>query len=259
MSFLRLDNRTALVTGGGSGIGQQIAFRFAQQGALVHLLDLNERSTRETVRKIQEAGGKAKAHVCNLSHQDEVVDVMNAIQTESPINILVNNAGVAHIGIASETSEEDFELIFRNNVKSVYNCLYACLPHMQKNGGGVILNMASVAALVGIPERFAYSMSKGAVISMTLSVAKDYIEDHIRCNSISPARIHTPFVDNFLTQNYPGREKEMYNRLAASQPIGRMGTPEEVANLALYLCSDEAGFITGTDFPIDGGFVKINN
>src|SRR5690606_26764200 len=122
----------------------------------------------------------------------------------------------------------------------------------------VILNMASVASSVGISDRFAYSMTKGAVLTMTYSVAKDYLDFGIRCNSISPGRIHTPFVDGYLANNYPGREKEMFERLSKTQPIGRMGLPEEVANLALYLCSDEASFATGTDFPLDGGFIKLN-
>ena len=133
-----------------------------------------------------------------------------------------------------------------------------CIPHM-KARGGAILNMASIAALVGLSDRFAYSMTKGAVSAMTLSIAKDYIQYNIRCNSISPARVHTPFVDGFLSKNYPGFEEEMFKKLSAGQPIGRMARPEEVAALALYLCSDEASFVTGTDYPIDGGFVRLNN
>jgi NAD(P)-dependent dehydrogenase (short-subunit alcohol dehydrogenase family) len=130
---------------------------------------------------------------------------------------------------------------------------------MMQRRKGVILNMASIAALVGLPDRLAYSVTKGAVHAMTLSVAKDYLAYNIRCNSISPARVHTPFVDGFIAKNYPGQEAEMFARLAATQPIGRMGSPEEIAALALYLCSDEAGFVTGCDYPIDGGFVKLNN
>jgi 2-keto-3-deoxy-L-fuconate dehydrogenase len=145
------------------------------------------------------------------------------------------------------------------NVKGVYNTLKAAIPQMKINGGGAILNMASIAGLVGIPDRFAYSMSKGAVLSMTMATAKDYLSHNIRCNSISPARIHTPFVDGFLEKNYPDNKAEMFAKLSKTQPIGRMGTPEEVAALALYLCSDEAGFITGCDYPIDGGFLKLNN
>ncbi len=258
MSLLRLDDRCAIITGSGSGIGREIALCFARQGADVHLLDINEAGARETVEKIRGEGGKASFHACDVSRQEEVVAAAKTIQKKNPIRILVNNAGVAHIGTAHTTPEADFDRVFRVNVKGVYNCLFACLPHMQANGGGVVLNMASVAATCGIPDRFAYSSSKGAVYTMTLSVAKDYIGDNIRCNSISPARIHTPFVDGYLAKTYPGREKEMYDQLSATQPIGRMGQPDEVARLALFLCSDEAAFITGTDYPIDGGFLKLN-
>lgn len=171
----------------------------------------------------------------------------------------MNNAGVAHVGKAHTTSEEDFDRIVNVNIRGVYNCLFATIPHFQANGGGVILNMASVAATVGIPDRFAYSMSKGATYTMTLSVARDYLADGIRCNSISPARVHTPFVDGFIAKNYPGQEEEMFEKLSKTQPIGRMAKPQEVGGLALYLCSDEASFITGCDYLIDGGFEKLNN
>jgi NAD(P)-dependent dehydrogenase (short-subunit alcohol dehydrogenase family) len=124
---------------------------------------------------------------------------------------------------------------------------------MLRQGGGVIVNMASIASLIGIPDRFAYSMTKGAVLTMTKSIAVDYVKRGIRCNCICPARVHTPFVDGYLAANYPGREEEMYRVLSEYQPIGRMGTPEEVAALALYLCSNEASFVTGQAYPIDGG------
>ncbi|MES1161250.1 MAG: SDR family oxidoreductase, partial [Bacteroidota bacterium] len=179
--------------------------------------------------------------------------------TLSKPDILVNSAGVSHVGTVETTSEADFDRLYQVNVKGVYNCLYAAIPLMKKNGGGVIVNMSSIAALVGIPDRFAYSMTKGAVTAMTLSVAKDYLHDGIRCNCISPARVHTPFVDGFLKKNYPGKEAEMFEKLSKTQPIGRMARPEEIAGLILYLCSDEASFITGCDYPIDGGFTKLNN
>jgi 2-keto-3-deoxy-L-fuconate dehydrogenase len=175
-----------------------------------------------------------------------------------PIDILVNNAGIAHIGKADTTNEADFDRVIAVNVKGVYNCLHAAIPQLRANGGGVIVNMASVAAWVGVGERFAYSTAKGAVMAMTLSVAKDYLADGIRCNSISPGRVHTPFVDGFLAKHYAGREAEMFEKLSHTQPIGRMARPDEVATLALYLCSDEAAFITGSDYPIDGGFITLN-
>ena len=251
-----LQNKTAVVTGGGSGIGKAIASVFAKQGAFVHIIELNETNAAQAVTEIENAGGKAVAHSCDVSDQQKVSAIFAAIGN---INILVNCAGIAHVGKADTTSEEDFARVFNVNVKGTYNCLHEIIPVFKSNGGGVILNVASIAAWVGIPDRFAYSMSKGAVFAMSLSVAKDYLHDNIRCNSISPARIHTPFVDGFIAKNYPGKEAEMFEKLSKSQPIGRMGTVEEVAALALYLCSDEAGFVTGNDYPIDGGFIKLNN
>ena len=253
--MLSLNNKIAVVTGGGSGIGRAIATLFAKQGAVVHIIELNEKTAEETVNQIITEGGQAKAHGCNVADQSNVKTVFGGI---GQFDILINNAGVAHIGNAENTPEADFDRVFSVNVKGVYNCLHAAIPLMKAHGGGVIMNMASVAGLVGITDRFAYSMSKGAVLAMTMSTAKDFIHDNIRCNSISPGRVHTPFVDGFLAKNYPGKETEMFEKLAKTQPIGRMGKPEEVANLALFLCSDEAGFITGCDYPIDGGFVKLN-
>jgi NAD(P)-dependent dehydrogenase (short-subunit alcohol dehydrogenase family) len=184
--------------------------------------------------------------------------VKAAIAQLPAIHILVNNAGVAHVGTAENTSVEDFSRIFEINVKGIYNCLHEVIPVM-KTTGGVILNMASIASSVGITDRFAYSMSKGAVVGMTLSTARDFMSAGIRCNCISPARVHTPFVDGFIAKNYPGKEAEMFEKLSKSQPIGRMGQVDEIAALALYLCSDEASFITGNDYPIDGGFITLNN
>jgi NAD(P)-dependent dehydrogenase (short-subunit alcohol dehydrogenase family) len=254
-----LQHKTALITGGASGIGLAIAQLFAQQGARVHILELNHALAMREAGAIRDQGGDAVAHAVNVANQQDLVSAVDAIAAAGPIDILVNNAGIAHIGNAETTTEADFDRIVSVNIKGTYNCLHAVLPHMKRQGKGVILNMASVAATVGLPDRFAYSMSKGAVISMTLSVAKDYIKHGIRCNCISPARVHTPFVDGYLQKTYPGREKEMFEKLAATQPIGRMAEPSEIAGLALYLCSEEAGFITGCDYPIDGGFIRLNN
>ncbi|MCF0052303.1 SDR family oxidoreductase [Dyadobacter sp. LJ53] len=254
-----LSGKTALVTGGASGIGLAISQTFAKQGAFVHILELNFDLANQVVSQIIADGGQAEAHAIDISKQADVVNVINAIATNHTINILVNNAGIAHIGKADNTSEIDFDRVINVNVKGVYNCLMATIPHLKTNGGGVILNMASIAATVGIPDRFAYSTAKGAVYSMTLSVARDYLGEGIRCNSISPARVHTPFVDGFISKTYPGQEAEMFEKLSKTQPIGRMAKPEEIGALALYLCSDEAGFITGCDYLIDGGFEKLNN
>ncbi len=251
-----LKNKTAVITGAGSGIGKAVAEVFAKQGAIVHVVDLNEQNADETVASITTNGGKAFAHNGDISNQQQVKKIFEKI---GPLNILVNCAGIAHIGKADTTTDEDFTRVFNVNVKGTYNCLHIAIPVLKNGGGGVILNVASIAALVGIPDRFAYSMSKGAVFAMTLSVAKDYLADNIRCNSISPARVHTPFVDGFISKNYAGKEEEIFEKLSKSQPIGRMGSTDEIAALALYLCSDEASFITGNDYPIDGGFVKLNN
>lgn len=250
-----LNNKKVIITGAGSGIGRAIAVLFAKQEAEVHIIELSAESAKSTVDEINANGGKVFSYACNVADQKEVVTTFETIGVH---DILVNNAGISHIGKADNTSEEDFDRIVNVNVKGVYNCLFASIPLLKKNGGGVILNMASIASWVGLADRFAYSMGKGAVSAMTLSVAKDYLNVNIRCNSISPARVHTPFVDGFLKKNYPGKESEMFEKLSKTQPIGRMAKPEEVAALALYLCSDEASFITGTDYPIDGGFLKLN-
>jgi 2-keto-3-deoxy-L-fuconate dehydrogenase len=254
-----ITNKIAIITGAGSGIGKATAKLFAKQGAAVYILDFDEASAQEAVKEIIAEGGTCFAVKADVSNQEDVKTIIDKIAaTTGRIDILFNNAGVAHVGNVETTSEQDFTRLFNVNVRGVYNCIQAAIPHMKTNGG-CILNMASVASSVGIPDRFAYSMTKGAVVAMTLSVAKDYLNAQIRCNCISPARVHTPFVDGFINKNYPGKEKEMFEKLSKSQPIGRMGEPDEIAHLALYLCSDEASFITGCDYPIDGGFIKLNN
>jgi NAD(P)-dependent dehydrogenase (short-subunit alcohol dehydrogenase family) len=256
--MFNLHRKIAAITGGGSGIGKAIAEVFADQGAEIHILELNATTGEETVNKITSKGGKAKSYSCNVADQTQVKNVLATIvQHAGRIDILVNCAGISHIGRLENTSEQDFDRIFTVNVKGVYNAMAGVVDQMKKQGGGVILNLASIAGSMGIADRFAYSMSKGAILSMTYSVAQDYMKDNIRCNCISPARIHTAFVDGFLSKNYPGREKEMFEKLSNAQPIGRMGKPDEVAALALYLCSDEASFVTGTDYPIDGGYIKL--
>jgi NAD(P)-dependent dehydrogenase (short-subunit alcohol dehydrogenase family) len=254
-----LSTKTAVVTGGGSGIGKAIAELFAAQGATVFVLELNEDAAGQAVSIIKSKGGNAFAIGCNVADQSMVKQTIERIRNQTGnIHILVNSAGIAHIGKLENTEEKDLDRIFQVNVKGVYNTMFSVIDSMKKQGGGIILNVASVASSVGIADRFAYSMSKGAVLTMSYSVAKDYIKDNIRCNCISPARVHTSFVDGFLKANYPGKEEEMFEKLSKTQPIGRMGKPEEVAALALYLCSDEASFVTGTNYPIDGGFLTLN-
>jgi len=253
-----LKNKTALVTGGGSGIGKAISMTFAQQGAKVHILDFNLEGAEETILEIEKLGGTGKAHQCDVSKQKNVTDVISSISKEESISILVNNAGIAHVGNVEAVEEDDLDLLYNVNIKGVYNCIKASIPSLKENGGGVILNLASIGSTVGLNDRFAYSMSKGAVLTMTYSIAKDYINDGIRCNCIAPGRVHTPFVDGFISKNYPGQEEEMFEKLSKTQPIGRMGSTQEIADLVLFLCSDEAGFITGSNYPIDGGFVTLN-
>jgi len=250
-----LNEKIAVVTGAGSGIGKAIALLFARQGACVHVLDRNEDACNETVKEILENHGQATARICDVTDQQLVKTIFDTI---GPIDILVNSAGISHIGNAENTTENDFDRLYQVNVKGVYNCLKAAITIMKKNKAGVIVNLASIANIIGLTDRFAYSMTKGAVYAMTLSVARDYLHEGIRCNCISPARVHTPFVDGFIKKNYPGKEEEMFDKLSKSQPIGRMARPDEVASLALYLCSEEASFITGCDYPIDGGAIKLN-
>jgi len=251
--------KVALITGGASGIGKSICLRLALKNIKVLVVDLNFDAAQKTVDEIIENGGKAEAYAVDVSNNKQVLALFKNINEEHTIDILINNAGVAHIGNIEQTSESDLDRLYNINVKGVYNCISGVIDAMKAQQNGIIINMASVASSVGIADRFAYSMTKGAVLTMTYSVAKDYLADGIRCNCISPGRVHTPFVDNFLEQNYADNKEEMFEKLSKSQPIGRMGTPDEIAALVDYLCSDDAAFITGSNFPIDGGFVTLNN
>ena len=250
-----LKNKFAVITGGGSGIGKAISLLFAKQEAFIYLIDVNEANANAVAEEIKSNGGNAEIYIADVSNQQQIIGLF---QQFKQVDILINNAAVSHIGNVEATTAGDFDRLYNINVKGVYNCLFAAIPLM-KNNGGVITNLCSIAAHVGLSERFAYSMTKGAIHAITLSVAKDYIKQNIRSNCISPARVHTPFVDDFIKKNYPGKEEEMFKKLEQSQPIGRMARPEEIASLALYLCSDEAAFITGTDYVIDGGFITLNS
>ena len=253
MSKFSLIGKTAIVTGGASGIGKAISKIFAEQGAKVHILDINKEGATQTANEIRKANQKAIAHCCDVSNQKNVNEIIKKITTTDAINILVNNAGIAHIGSIEKTREEDLDRLYNVNIKGVYNCTKTCIESFKKNGGGVILNLASVASSVGHSDRFAYSMTKGAVLTMTYSIAKDYVADNIRCNCISPGRVHTPFVDGYLAENYPGKEKEMFKKLSKTQPIGRMGKPEEIASVVAFLASDSSSYINGHDVSVDGG------
>lgn len=236
----RLAGKVAMVTGGASGIGAAIVERFGREGATVVVLDVAE-------------SADLRCDVTEPAAVDEAFDAL--VDRHGRLDLLVTSAGVAHVGTVVSTTDDDLDRVYAVNVKGVFHCLRAAVRVMRP--GSAILNLASVASVVGIPDRFAYSMSKGAVLAMTYSVATDYLDAGIRCNAISPARVHTPFVDGFLAESYPGREAEMFATLAATQPIGRMAEPAEVAALAAYLCSDEAAFVTGSNHLIDGGFTGI--
>ncbi len=246
-----------MVTGGGSGIGKAVSISLARNRAKVWVLDVDAAAAQATAGEITHAGGVAQSQQCDVADPEGVSGVFASITADGPINILVNSAGISHIGTISTTTVADFDRLFRVNVQGVYLCMQAALSTMVTQGSGVIINLSSTVAIIGFSDRFAYSMSKGAVRAMTLSVAKDFVDKNIRCNCISPGRVHTPFVDGYLKRNYPGREAEMLAVLEKTQPVGRMARPEEVAWLIAYLCSDLASFITGADVPFDGGVLTL--
>ena len=254
MNQFDMAGRVSIVTGGASGIGRAIAQRFHAAGAKVVVLDLR---ADDADRAAKELGPEALGIGCDVSSEESVAAAFEAIDEAGSAEILVNCAGIAHVGSLLSTGLTDFERVYRVNVLGTYLAMRAAVARMREKKKGVILNLASIAATAGLQDRFAYSMSKGAVLSMTLSTARDYLLDGIRCNCISPARVLTPFVEGFVAKNFPGREEEQKAKLAGAQPIGRMGTPEEIALLALYLCSDASSFITGADYPIDGGFLNL--
>ena len=258
MRMPRLESKNVIITGGASGIGLAIAKLFSREGAAVDILDRNVQEMDRALAEIRAAGGTADAEECDVADSKGVNDVIGRIHARrGRIHILVNNAGIAHVGNALTTTPEDFERVQRVNVFGPANCLRSTLPFMVKDGGGAILNLASCVSVMAIPDRFAYATSKGAVLAMTYAVAKDFLASNIRCNALLPGRVHTPFVDGFIAKNYPGREAEMFEKLSKAQPIGRMAQPEEIAYAALFLCSDEAAFITGTGLPVDGGTLTI--
>ena len=257
--MITLENKITIITGGARGIGRALVEKFCCLGAIVHILDVDETNGMKVSETANKNGWRSSFHSCDVSDFRDVEKVFKeVIEKSGEISVLVNNAGIAHIGTAESTKPEEMDKMYATNVKSVYNCSHFAIRSMKNAGGGSIVNISSVAAVTGIADRFAYSMSKGAVLTMTYSIAKDFIGDHIRCNAVGPARIHTSFVDGYLEAYYPENKQEIFEKLSKTQPIGRMGNPVEVADLVAFLCSDQAGFITGSFYPVDGGFITLN-
>ena len=250
----RFGGKRALVTGAGSGIGRAIAERLAAEGAEVEILELRAEAAAETVAAIRGAGGVAHVLAADVTSTESM---RAAFAQVAALDVLVNNAGIASVGDVLKTTPEELDRVYAVNVRGVYHGLHFGVPKLLAAGGGAIVNIASTLSKIAVPDRFAYAMSKGAVLAMTLAVARDFVDQKIRSNCVCPARVHTPFVDGFVGKNYPGREAEMLAKLSAAQPIGRMGQPSEVAALVAFLASDEAGFITGSCYDIDGGVTLL--
>jgi 2-keto-3-deoxy-L-fuconate dehydrogenase len=255
--MFRLDKKIAFVTGAGSGIGEHIARLFAQQGAHVILTDIRPDTVERIASEIQAARGSARSQQLDVADEYQVKAAMERVAaTEGRLDILVNNAGISHVGTILETGLEDWERVMRVNAGGIFLCAREGVRQMlaQSPAGGVIINMSSVAATIGIERRLSYSASKGAVLALTRSIAIDFVTQGIRCNAICPGTVHTPFVEGYLARNFAGHEDEVRQQLHARQPIGRMGRPDEIAYAALYLASDEAAFVTGSALVIDGGW-----
>lgn len=253
----RLDGKTALITGAGSGIGREIAMLFAHRGAHVVIGDINLRGAEDVAGEIDAVGGAASAVHLDVTDIDSAKAAIESAASEAGrLDILINNAGIGLVGSLTETEPADLQRLIAVNITGVYHCALAAVNRMlgQENPGGRIVNIASVAGQIAVPRRFAYGMTKGAVISMTQSIAMDYVDRGIRCNCICPGTVETPFVEGYLQKYHAGEIEETRAQLHARQPIGRMGRPDDIAPLALYLVSDEAAFVTGAQMAIDGGW-----
>jgi len=254
MSAASLAGKISVVTGGASGIGAATVRAFAAQGAVVYAADLDASGAERLAAELRNEGADVTALALDVTSADAVdAAFRGVIQRSGRVDALVNSAGVAHVGTLLDTSENDLDRLYAVNVKGTIHACRAAVREMIGQGGGTIVNLASIASVIGLNDRFAYTMTKGAVLSLTRSIAVDYMKQGVRCNCICPTRVHTPFVDGFISRNYPGREAEMFKKLSEYQPMGRMAKPEEVAAMALFLSSDASSFITGHAMPVDGG------
>lgn len=248
-----LKNKIALVTGAASGIGASIAEIFAAAGAHVFVADRDATGGKATVDRITALGQTAEFSELDIAREEDCDRVFQAVNSAfGRLDVLVNNAGIGHVGTMLQTTGADLDRLYAVNVRGTFNVIKAFLPAMIKRKYGVIINLASIGGVVAVRDRLAYCTTKFAIAGLTRCIALDHALDGIRCNCICPGRVETPFVTARLKE-YPDPEKA-YREMAATQAIGRMGKPEEIAAAALYLASDEAAFLTGTEFIIDGGW-----
>ncbi|GAC1315943.1 MAG: SDR family oxidoreductase [Chloroflexota bacterium] len=254
MTRFRLDNKIALVTGGGSGIGAAICRAYVEQGARVLIADIDDANGRRVASALGEAGLFQSTDVTELSSVQHAVGA--AVGHFGRLDIFVNCAGIGLVGSVLETDPADWNKLMAVNATGVFHGSRAAVDRMlqQEPKGGVIVNIASVAGQIGVPRRFAYCATKGAVIAMTKQLAVDYVKDGIRCNAICPGTVFSPFVEGYVERFHKDAREQTLQELHARQPIGRMGTPEEVADLAVYLASDASGFMTGSEVVLDGGW-----
>ncbi|MDQ3815114.1 MAG: SDR family oxidoreductase [Armatimonadota bacterium] len=251
--MFELNNKVALITGAGSGIGEAIARLFHQQGGRVVIADIDATKGRAVAESLPGALF-VELDVTSLAAAQTAVEA--AVQHFGALDILVNNAGVGFVGSVLETPAEEFDRLMAINARGVFTCSQVAVRHFLEHGGGNIINIASVAGLIGVERRFAYCASKGAVVAMTRCLAIDYARQNIRANAICPGTVYTPFVEGFLDRFHRENKAETIEKLNARQPVGRMGKPEEIAALALYLASEESAFVTGAAITVDGGWTS---